>query len=137
MAEGEFDRLVAAYDGAPGDPIERIRYHGKAYVAYAHENPELFQVMFLFPPELSLADVPDDVMLPAATRAFASAADTVDDAIAAGAIHTDDPLLATLTLWAAVHGVASVLQLGFGLPTDLEDAMVDEVTNRILAGYGS
>lgn len=135
VAEGEFARLVASYDGAPGDPIERIRYHGKAYVAYAREHPELFQVMFLFPPELSPADLPDDVKLPAATAAFNSAASAVDDAIATGAIRTDDPLLVTLTLWAAVHGVATVLQLGFGLPTELEDAMVDEVTNRILAGY--
>jgi len=135
VAEGEFDRLVAAYDGAPSDPIDRIRYHGRAYVAYARENPELFQVMFLFPPELSSADLPDDMKLPAATQAFASAASAVHDAIASGDIKTDDPLLCTLTLWAAVHGVASVLQLGFGLPTELEDAMVDEVTNRILAGY--
>ncbi len=33
-----------------------------------------------------------------------------------------------------VH-VATVLQLGFGLSRDLEDALVDEVLDRVLAGY--
>mgnify|MGYP000523519977 CR=1 FL=1 len=56
-------------------------------------------------------------------------------AIAAGAIASDDPLLVALTLWSGTHGVATVLQLGFGLPPELEDAMIDEVTDRLLAGY--
>ena len=48
---------------------------------------------------------------------------------------SDDPLLVALTLWSGTHGVATVLQLGFGLPPELEDAMIDEVTDRLLAGY--
>jgi hypothetical protein len=31
--------------------------------------------------------------------------------------------------------VATVLQLGFGLPAELEERMIDEVTDRLLAGY--
>lgn len=136
VAEGEFERLLASYaDARDLDPLARIRFHGRAYVAYSRQNPELFRVMFLFPPELSPADVPAGVHLPAATVAFASAASAVDDAIAQGLIVTDDPLLVTLSLWAAVHGVATVLQLGFGLPPELEDAMIDEVTDKMLAGY--
>ena len=69
------------------------------------------------------------------TKAFVAASNAVDDAIEAGAIHSDDPLLVALTLWSGAHGVASVLRLGLGLPRELEDAMIDEVTNRILAGY--
>ncbi len=63
------------------------------------------------------------------------AAAAVDDAIATHAIEADDPLLVALTLWGGAHGVATVLQLGFDLPTDLEDAMISEITDRILAGY--
>jgi hypothetical protein len=44
-------------------------------------------------------------------------------------------VLVALTLWSGAHGVASVLQLGFGLPPELEEAMIDEITDRILAGY--
>ena len=136
LAEGEFDALVARFDAVDdADPIARIKGHGRAYVQHARENPELFRVMFLFPPELAPASVPADVELPGATRAFEAAAAAVEDAIATGAIAADDPLLVALTLWSGTHGVANVLQLGFGLPPELEDAMIDEVTDRLLAGY--
>jgi hypothetical protein len=45
--------------------------------------------------------------------------------------------MAAITIWSAVHGVASVLQLGFALPRAVEDALVDEVSDRLLAGYGA
>lgn len=136
LAEGEFEALVARFDAVVDpDPIARIKGHGRAYVDHARENPELFRVMFLFPPELGPASVPVDVELPGATKAFEAAAGAVEDAIAAGLIASDDPLLVALTLWSGTHGVANVLQLGFGLPPELEDAMIDEVTDRLLAGY--
>lgn len=136
LAEGEFDRLVARFEAVDADdPLERIRAHGRAYARHAREQPELFRLMFLFPPALPAADVPDEAPLPAATAAFGLAAEAVEAAMAAGQIEADDPLLVVLTLWSGVHGVASVLQLGFGLPAALEDALVDEVTDRLLAGY--
>ena len=136
LAEEEFERLVARFNEIEvTDPIERIKAHGRAYVKHTREQPELFRVMFMFPPELTVADVPDDVNLPGATKAFAIAAEAVEAAIDAGALVSDNPLLAALTLWAGVHGVASALQLGFGLPAELEDQLMDEVTDRILAGY--
>ena len=67
--------------------------------------------------------------------AFATASSAIDDAIAEGLIQADDPQLVALTLWSAAHGVATVLQLGIDLPPDLEDVMIDEVTDRLLVGY--
>jgi hypothetical protein len=61
----------------------------------------------------------------------------VNEANAEGLIVNEDPDLEALTLWAGAHGVASVLQLGFGIPPEVGDAMIDEVTDRILAGYRS
>jgi AcrR family transcriptional regulator len=136
LAEGEFDALVARFEEvADADPIERIKAHHRIYVRSARDNPELFRVMFLFPPDLAPASVPDGVELPGATRAFEVAAGAVDEAVAAGSLVADDALLVALTLWSGSHGVATVLQLGFGLPTELEDALIDEVADRLLAGY--
>ncbi len=139
VAEDEFDRLVARFDAVTDpDPVARIRAYNHAYVDHAREHPETFRVMFLFPPDLAGAsDVPDDVVLPGATRAFAAAASAVTDAVESGALTADDPLLVALALWSAVHGVASVLHLGLGLDRALEDALVDEVLDRVLAGYGA
>ncbi|MCU0269953.1 MAG: TetR/AcrR family transcriptional regulator [Acidimicrobiales bacterium] len=138
VAEDVFASLVVEYEHHAGeDPLARMRAQARVYIDFARHQPELFRVLFLFPPVLGPADVPEDVELPAATAAFAFAAGAVDDAVAAGLLGTDDPLLATLTFWAGAHGVASVLQLGLGLPPELEDRMVEEMLDRLLAGYRS
>jgi AcrR family transcriptional regulator len=136
VAEIEVGRLAGDFESVhDADPVERIRAQSRAYVTYARENPELFSLILLTPPDLDVASLPPGTSLETTTKAFMSASNAVDDAIEAGAIHSDDPLLVALTLWSGAHGVASVLRLGLGLPPELEDAMIDEVTNRILAGY--
>ncbi|MEZ5177582.1 MAG: TetR-like C-terminal domain-containing protein [Acidimicrobiales bacterium] len=136
VAEGEVAALAAQFAAIDEpDPLDRIRALSRAYVRYARDNPELFQVLLLAPPDLGVAPLPDGAALPATTEAFAAASGAIDEAIASGAIVSDDPLLVALTLWSGAHGVASVLQLGFGLPPELEEAMIDEITDRILAGY--
>lgn len=137
LAEDEFGRLQARFDAIEAtDPLDRIRALNRAYANQARENPEMFRVMFLFPPDLGGASrLPHDVELPAATRVFEAAADAVTAAVDSGAIEATDPLLVALTLWSAVHGVATVCQLGFGLTPELEDALVDEVIDRVLRGY--
>lgn len=136
IAELEFERLLADFAARRiTDPTERVRAHLHAYVDYARREPELFRVMFLFPPGLRDAAVPDDLALPAATEAFASAAEAVGAAAAAGDIDTSDLLVTSLAFWSAAHGVATVLQLGLGFPAEVEDRLVDEVIDRLLAGY--
>ena len=136
LAEIEVGRLAASFaEVDDADPIQRIRAHSRAYITYARENPELFQVMLLAPPALPASALPTESAAPATTMAFTTAAGAIEDAIAAGTIVADDPQLVALTLWSGAHGVATVLQLGFELPAELEDAMIDEVTDRLLAGY--
>jgi len=136
IAETEFAVLVARFRAvATADPVARIKGQNRAYVEHARDRPELFRVMFLFAPEIPRGELPESVTLPASTEAFATAAAAVGDAMAVGVIVADDPLLVTLTLWAGVHGLAMIMQLGMGLPRELEDALVDEITDRILVGY--
>ena len=138
VAEQAFATLAARFEAAPRDPADpllRLRANGRAYIELALERPDAFKVMFLFSPATLPGDHPESEQLPAATHAFALAAEAVDEAIAAGAIHTEDPALTALTLWAGMHGVATVLQMGIGLDAATEQAFIDEVTNRLLAGY--
>jgi AcrR family transcriptional regulator len=136
LAEMEIERLAARFaEVDDADPIDRIRAHSRAYITYARDNPELFQVMLLAPPALPASGLPTESVVPATTTAFTTASSAIEDAIAAGTITSDDPQLVALTLWSGAHGVATVLQLGFELPPELEDAMIDEVTDRLLAGY--
>lgn len=142
VAEREFDELIARYeqveaDADPQDPLARVRAQFRTYVRRAREDPELFKVMFLFPPDFGdLAALPADIELPAATRAFTMALEAVAHAIDAGALEADDPLTVALTMWAGAHGLANVLSLGLGLSAEFEERWIDEVCDRLLRGYG-
>jgi len=137
IAEAEIERLAAKFaDVDDADPIDRIRAHSRAYITYACENPELFQVMLLAPPALPDSRLPAESVAPSTTMAFSTAAGAIEDAVAAGVIQTDDPQMVALMLWSGAHGVATVLQLGFDLPTEFEEAMINEMTDRLLSGYG-
>lgn len=143
VAERQFDELMARYreideTADPARPLDRVRAQCRNYVRMSRDDPELFRVMFLFPPDFGgVLGVPDGAELPAATQAFQMAMGALEDAIAAGQLEADDPLPVALSLWAGVHGIANILLLGLGLPPESEDDLVAEVTGRILRGYGA
>jgi AcrR family transcriptional regulator len=143
VAERQFDELMARYrdiDAAsdPARPLDRVRAQCRNYVRMSQQDPELFRVMFLFPPDLGgILAVPEGSELPAATQAFQMAVGAIEDAIAAGHLEAEEPLVVAMTVWAGVHGIASILLLGLGMTPEAEDALVAEVTGRILRGYGA
>ena len=143
VAARQFDELMARYreidaDAEPGRPLDRVRAQCRAYVRMSQQDPELFRVMFLFPPDLGgIVAVPEGAELRAATDAFQLAARALEDAIAAGHLQADDALVVAMTLWSGIHGIASILLLGLELTPEAEDALVAEVTERILLGYGA
>ncbi len=143
VAERQFDELMARYDEVdaaadPARPLDRALAQCRVYVRMSQQDPELFRVMFLFPPDFGgVAAVPQGSELPAATSAFRMATGALEDAIAVGDIAADDALTVALSIWAGVHGVANICLLGLGLDADGEDALVTEVTDRLLRGYGA
>ena len=136
IAEVEFRRLIDRFEAIhEADPVDRNRALCEAYVTQAAEQPELFDVMFLFPPELAVAAATGRE-LPLATKAFNIAVDAVAEAIERGDIARSDPLVAALALWTGVHGVATVARLGFSSPEgrDLRELLLAEVVDTLLAG---
>lgn len=130
VAAGEFERLTREYDAIRvRDPIERLRLISHTYLDYARSNPELFRMMFLFPPH---SDVSGDV--PPGARAFRSAASSVEDAIASGRLREGDPTRTSVAIWSAVHGVASLVLTGSGVRRAEEDQTLDFVFDAIIAG---
>ncbi len=134
VAEDEFGRLIAQIEAAAVDldePLARIASQSRAYVTYAVANPALFEVIFQFRPAWSPASAAE---LPLASKAFEISMVAVEEAIDAGLIHERDPLLASLTIWAAVHGVATFLAVRPGLGDAYEAALVDSVIDNLIAG---
>jgi AcrR family transcriptional regulator len=104
---GTFQALAAV-----ADPVERIGRIGRAYVSFAVKYPNHYRLMFmtarpareLGPEELSRRGRPGE-------DAYAFLHAAVTEAIARGRVRpgiTGDAALLTQTLWAAVHGVASI-----------------------------
>ncbi|MFZ4517415.1 MAG: TetR/AcrR family transcriptional regulator [Microthrixaceae bacterium] len=138
VAETGFRDLLTRLERVSGDPLERLRGYGRAYVEQALADPEVFRVMFLYRP--AALDVPGvDNALDAATEAFSRPDEAVREAIAVGAIHPDrDPARVALVLWTTAHGCATVLLLGARegeviVPEGM-DALVDDVLDVTLAG---
>jgi AcrR family transcriptional regulator len=138
IAEDEFARLIGDLEAAVADlddPLERVRAQCHAYVRYAVANPALFEIIFEFRPAWAPASFAPELAL--ASKAFEVSAAAVSDAIAAGLLHEPDPLLASLTIWAATHGVATVLAARPQLGDEYEAALVDSVVDNVLAGLAT
>lgn len=142
VAEQGFGELVEAFDSVEAtDPVERVLAYGRVYVAKALQDPEMFKVMFKFRPgDVPLADIDNE--LPAATTAFAKPAEAIREAMSAGRIHPDrDPVLASMTMWTAAHGVASVLMLGYQdgyvFLFDNADELIEDVLTVTVAGLAT
>ncbi|MHB1139968.1 MAG: WHG domain-containing protein, partial [Microthrixaceae bacterium] len=97
---------------------------------HAIESPALFHLMLRYPPR-PVAGVD---AFPPATRAFEAAAAATAEAIDSGQLAVDDPALASMTMWAAIHGVAEVLLLGFVADREQAEVLVDSVIDTVLAG---
>ncbi len=95
--------------------------------------PHLFHLLFRYPPAFGV-DAPGAATFDPATRAWELAATNTADAVAAGLLDVADPNAASLAMWAAVHGVAEVVLLGFAFDDAATEALIDSVVETMLAG---
>ncbi len=115
----------------PTDAEAWIRASSHAYVAFALERPGLFALMFRFRP--AFVEGPGEVEDPAATAVFEVALGVVERASVEGGLRAAPPLELALGIWAAMHGVATVLSMSPELNQALW--MVDLVIDGLLAGW--
>lgn len=99
------------------DPVARLHAQGRAYVAFACDDPESYRVMF----EIGQAPALDDSELAAeGERAWRVIRDGVAAATRAGVL-SGDPDTVAHVFWAGVHGVASLAlagKLALGVPIE-------------------
>jgi len=135
VATQYFDELVDRFEAVDTtDPIIGIRALARAYVDHALASPSLFHLLFRYPPASTGVDVPGVAAFAPATRAFEVALATTARAIEGGLLAGPDPVAAAMTMWAAVHGAAEVLLLGFAFDESAADALVTLVIDTVIAG---
>jgi AcrR family transcriptional regulator len=135
VAAEEFADLIDALEASTRgleDPVDRIVAQSHAYVTHVRAHPAMIELVTVYRPEwVPQPAVPE---LPMASRSFEVSSVAVHEAIDAGRLRLTDPLLVGLTLWAAVHGVATVLAAGPNLGEDYERALVDSVVDSVVQG---
>lgn len=93
-----------------GDPIEKLRQIGLAYIHFGMNNPSHYRLMFMTPQApIKPEDVGVDKTNPE-ENAYALLKDIVSEGIASGRFRPEynDVELTAQTSWAAVHGVISL-----------------------------
>jgi len=106
-----FERFLAHQDKLEiiADPLERLSAGGRYYLAFALENPELYELMFATK-EIFKESGPDEESVP--LRAFRKFAENVKACLDAGIFSAGEVETTAIALWATLHGLASLLIKG-------------------------
>ncbi len=123
VASHGYERMDAMFGANDERAIARCRTRARAYVQFAQEHPELFRVMFLYRPAAVMVE--SDNELSAANTVFETGLADIAQAVADGDLVDREPVQLNLTLWAALHGVASIALIAPPLAEDLADDVID------------
>ena len=140
LCHADFGRLLEAMQlaPAPADPVEAIRQLGRAYVAFALQNPNQYRFMFMTPVVKEERDSESP-----GSFSFAHLLAAVQRAADAGRLRPVDPVLAAQILWMSVHGPAAALITLAGehwphapAAPDLAEQVMDNALRGLLADPG-
>lgn len=89
------------------DPYERLLAMGKHYMAYAFENPDLYELMFLMTSPIETLDSREDIWEDGHI-AFGMLTAIVDECINANYFKNTEVETISMMIWAQVHGLATI-----------------------------
>lgn len=126
----EVDRVMEEAAAQGGDPWDRIRRRGWAYLRWGLDNPEHYRILMMSRPSSTPERFVDQRL--ADTTGLEAVAGDIGAASAAGLIApVADPVREAELFWMVIHGMVSMLiakpDFPFGPAEDLYDAMVDLV----------
>jgi AcrR family transcriptional regulator len=131
---GLADRVSAAV--VEGDLEATLRAQARAYVHFGVENPEHYRIMFMTPVDVTPEQFRQEMFAP--ETAFALFLETVEALRTSGLVRPEIADLGTVTmglhLWAAVHGITSLLTTKPMLPWDEVDTVIDQQLDLLING---
>jgi len=134
----DFARVMETHAENCVTPLERLKAMGRGYVAFAAQRPETLRLMF--GPECAGAE--DAELERNANHAYALLSDTVAAALDQGQAPGLSRPVATIGVWALVHGLARLSIDLPGTPPDLAELdpqtraarVIDSFVDGLLAG---
>jgi len=114
------------------DPLKRLHKHGEAYIQFALENSEYYDLMFMMRgPVKEMQDINNcDIGL----KSYELLKTNVEECMEAGLFPRTDIDVAAFSLWSYVHGIASLIIRGGGImfPEERINYIVEEALNFML-----
>ena len=130
LVEESFARLAQALEKTSrSDPLETLRHGLRTYVDFGLRHPNHYHFAFLFRPGKP------GTRRYKPHRAFEYLRCYVRDCVEAGRFRNVDVETTAQVLWAAVHGITSLLITRPSFPWADRSKVIDEVINNSLRGF--
>ncbi|HSK92169.1 MAG TPA: TetR/AcrR family transcriptional regulator [Euzebyales bacterium] len=120
-----FDDYLKAAVGGIDDPVEWLETAGHAYIEWGRDNPELYRILFMSKPRETPPNVDKQAVI--TSGVFGDVLAVTARAIEAGQL-VGDPAVVAPSVWAAAHGVTSLL---ISVP-DMPWPDVEQLTGYVL-----
>lgn len=137
LCEETFSRLskvMVEIENSPGDPVEKLRRQGIAYINFGLEHPNHYRVAFMMPRDYS-EKTAEELGESAGMRNFQFLVNCVQACVDAKRFRKIDVLAASQGLWCAVHGVTSLLIAQPCFPWIDRNLLVATLMDGIQYGY--
>jgi AcrR family transcriptional regulator len=138
ICEETFTKLVRKFEGIgaeSSDPLDRLRRVGRAYIEFGLSHPNHYQVTFMGaghpgPMQDESFDFPGSM----GGKCFLHLRTIVEECVRKGKIRPVDVDATSQALWAAVHGVTSLLISHPYFPWVARDRLIEQVVNLSIEG---
>lgn len=140
ICDETFEKLIerhARLEAKASDPLEGLRAGLRAYVDFGLEHPSHYILTFMTPLDESLFPEDYDVRESAGGRSFDVLRRAVRECVEAGVFRDVNVEVASQTLWAAVHGVTSLLIAHPSFPWADRETLVDTTIDAALSGLAT
>ena len=88
------------------DPVEELRARGFAYMKFAFQNPEMYDLMFIL--NAPMENIKESDLWDCGHRCFLLLCDTIERCIESKSIKISNLYIAAMSIWSFMHGLVSL-----------------------------
>jgi len=115
------------------DPIRKLEKMADGFIHFALNHPQEYEIIYMVRPE-EMPKFPKE-KFNQIRKIYELLADIIEEGQQRGVLHVQDPLLSAYTVWAQLHGVASVViskRLDTRIPTE---TFLKQAVDHIIQGF--
>jgi AcrR family transcriptional regulator len=115
------------------DSITKLEKMAQSFVTFALENTQEYEIIYMVRPE-EMPKFPKE-KFQQIRKIYELLAGILSEGVSKGSLKVEDPLMSAYTLWAQLHGVASVIisqRLDTRIPSD---EFVSQAVDHIIQGF--